>query len=219
MSSSIRTAPQQGAAHPTATGWLARFPVARPSTSTARAAVMIVLRDGRNDVETLLIERAVRDSDPASGHVAFPGGRTQPEDPDLVITALRELEEEVGLGPADLQGPPVFVGSDYATAFAMHVGIFAAGLGRRGSPPSVKSPREVAHVFWLPRSALESTERVTRETRVGPREVEATLYQSHVLWGFTRRILLRFFALPTPDPMNPRDPSIPHQWNERPLLE
>lgn len=216
MSSSVRSAAEHAAAPSTATGWLARFPVDRPSISTARAAVMIVLRDGARDVETLLIERTVRDSDPASGHVAFPGGRTQPEDPDLATTALRELEEEVGLGPGDLHGPPVFVGSDYATAFAMQVGIFAAGLGHRGNPASVKSPGEVAHVFWLPRSALEATERVTRETRAGPREVEATLYQSHVLWGFTRRILLRFFALPTPDPMNPHDPSIPRRGNETP---
>ncbi|SDS80670.1 CoA pyrophosphatase [Pseudomonas oryzae] len=41
------------------------------------------------------------------GEVAFPGGRRDPEDASLVITALREAQEEVGLAPGlvEVVGP------------------------------------------------------------------------------------------------------------------
>src|SRR5688500_1599108 len=53
------------------------------------AAVAAVLRRGPLDTELLLIRRAERDGDPWSGHMALPGGHRQPEDSDLLATALR----------------------------------------------------------------------------------------------------------------------------------
>lgn len=45
----------------------------------------------------LLMRRAERANDPWSGHWSFPGGKRDPQDPDLLHTALRELEEECGI--------------------------------------------------------------------------------------------------------------------------
>ncbi|MCI4330427.1 MAG: CoA pyrophosphatase [Thermoplasmata archaeon] len=173
-----------------------------PPTEGADAAVLILMRDGARELETLLIERTVRAGDPASGQIALPGGRVEPADPDLRATAVRELGEEVGLGPADLAGPPRYVGTDHAPRFQMNVGVFAAQLGPQANRPTARSRTEVAHVFWLPRSSLTETEWVVRETSKGAREVPATVYRGRVLWGFTRRILRHFFerrALSDPD--------------------
>ena len=63
----------------------------------ARAAVAAILRPGESDPEVLLIRRAEKAGDPWSGHMAFPGGKVSPEDPDLLATAIRETREEVGL--------------------------------------------------------------------------------------------------------------------------
>jgi 8-oxo-dGTP pyrophosphatase MutT (NUDIX family) len=178
---------------------LARFAVLHPPVSTAGAAVTIVLRDGSSEVETLLIERTVSPEDPASGNVALPGGRVEGNDGSLAATALRELNEEVGLGASDLVGPLRFVGASLARRFGLHVGVFAACLAPTAGPPRIGSPEEVAHVFWLPRSALEATRLVGQQIDGAERRVLATVHDNHVVWGFTRRILREFFELPSED--------------------
>lgn len=191
-----------GNAPATLEGLLERFPVLTPPVSTAGAAVSIVLRDGLHEIETLLIVRASNPDDPGSGQVAFPGGRVAERDGSLVATALRELEEEVGLAADDLGGPLRFVGTQPARAFGLTVGVFAAALGPVSQHPHPRNPSEVATVFWLPRSALAETRKLTRTTAVGPTEVRATVVHGEVLWGFTRRVLRQFFGLPTEDELS-----------------
>jgi len=60
------------------------------------AAVAIVRTRGpRRSI--LLMRRSERKEDSWSGHWSFPGGRRDPDDPDLLHTALRELKEECGV--------------------------------------------------------------------------------------------------------------------------
>lgn len=64
------------------------------------AAVLIplVLYDAR--IAVLLTKRHEAISYP--GHLCFPGGRADPGDRDIIHTALREAEEEIGLDPASV---------------------------------------------------------------------------------------------------------------------
>ena len=66
-----------------------------------QASVAAVLRRSAEGTEALFIERAIRDDDPWSGHMAFPGGRREVHDQDSRATAERETREEIGL---DLDG-------------------------------------------------------------------------------------------------------------------
>jgi len=188
---------------------LDRFPALAPPVSTAGAAVVIVLRDGLDDVETLLIERAEQPSDPASGQVAFPGGHVSEADGSLATTALRELEEEVGLTRADFRGDLRYVDTVLAVRFGLRVGVFATGLSPEAKAPTARSADEVAHVFWLPRRALADSRPIERETMRGPSQVRATVFEGHILWGFTRRVLCEFFGIANRDePIGPVFP--PH---------
>ena len=66
-------------------------PAARP------AAVAILLRLGPSrEPEVFFIQRAEYEGDPWSGHIAFPGGRAEPDDESLMHTAMRETYEETG---------------------------------------------------------------------------------------------------------------------------
>lgn len=71
--------------------------IVQPSRAVRYAAIAATFRMGGAGPELLLIRRAELERDPWSGHVACPGGRMEPGDPDLMATAVRETREETGI--------------------------------------------------------------------------------------------------------------------------
>lgn len=67
-----------------------------------RSAVSIMTTVINGMPHLLMIQRARREGDPWSGQMAFPGGRQSPTDRNILHTACREAEEEVGLDPTSL---------------------------------------------------------------------------------------------------------------------
>ncbi len=68
-----------------------------------RSAVLLAFSDGTPDrgPDVLLTERS-RTLRSHAGQVSFPGGRADPEDADVVATALRETQEETGLAASEV---------------------------------------------------------------------------------------------------------------------
>jgi len=63
------------------------------------AAVLLpVFRDAEHELRVVLVVRA-DDGGQHGGQLGLPGGKPEPGDADLLATALREAEEEVGLQP------------------------------------------------------------------------------------------------------------------------
>lgn len=61
------------------------------------AAVLLLLYPDGDHIHTVFIKRNEYDG-PHSGQISFPGGMYEEEDLDLQQTALRETEEEIGIG-------------------------------------------------------------------------------------------------------------------------
>lgn len=71
-------------------------PIKKKVTSTAD---IVVLAKDDNKNKILLIKRG---KNPFKGYWAFPGGRIEPTDEDIMYTAKRELKEETGLDNIEL---------------------------------------------------------------------------------------------------------------------
>lgn len=86
------------------TDWQADARHASPLSAT-EAAVLVAFVDRPRP--TILLTRRQPHLRSHSGQVAFPGGRADTGDADLIATALREAEEEVALPPtaANVLGP------------------------------------------------------------------------------------------------------------------
>lgn len=165
-----------------------------PSEAPASAAVALVFcAPAGGAAELLFIERALREGDPWSGHMAFPGGRRDRRDLDLVATSLRETREEVGLE----LGRPIARLDDFANARAgaLVVSPFVYELESR---PSLSPNREVQSTVWIPVPWLLHPDaavdyEISRESQkmVFP----AVRYDRYTVWGLTYRILVNLFQV------------------------
>jgi 8-oxo-dGTP pyrophosphatase MutT (NUDIX family) len=70
-----------------------------PGKDSREAAVLILLYPYNQSIYTLLMQRPDYNG-VHSGQISFPGGKKEPEDNDLIQTALRETYEETGVDPA-----------------------------------------------------------------------------------------------------------------------
>lgn len=164
-----------------------------PAKKRAAVLVPLVLHPAADEPHLLLTRRT--DGISHAGQVAFPGGRADPDDRDIVHTALREAHEEVGL-PADrveiigmLDDIPA---KDLRTLVTPVVGIV------RDLPPLVANEREVARIFQIPMPALrvrddwEMKERTDRSGRTWP--LYYFPWDGETLWGLSAYITLQLLA-------------------------
>lgn len=154
-----------------------------------RAAVAAILRQGEDGAELLFIHRAEDPRDPWSGHMAFPGGRVDPDDDGRFAAALRETREEVGL---DLEkvGEPLgrlsdmrAIGRGRPLSMVITPFVFAVA-----SVPELVINHEVEEVVWVPVAFL--ADHGNRESMDYKRdelslELPCYRYRDHLIWGLT----------------------------------
>jgi 8-oxo-dGTP pyrophosphatase MutT (NUDIX family) len=123
-----------------------------------------------------------------AGQISFPGGVRDPGDLTPLHAALRELEEEVGVRPEQLEVLGMLDEIPTITEFRVvpFVGRLAAGTALD------PNPEEIAEVIEVPFSALQepARQRVARRmVRGAERDVYFFEYAGHTIWGATARIV------------------------------
>lgn len=126
-----------------------------------------------------------------AGQIAFPGGRIEADDADPVAAALREAQEEVGLG-AGLSSPLGYL-DPFVTITGFHVFPVVATVGGAFVPRP--DPSEVAEAFEVPLDFLLDPGNVASlevDFQGRRRRVLEFRYDGRRIWGATAAMLVNF---------------------------
>jgi 8-oxo-dGTP pyrophosphatase MutT (NUDIX family) len=155
------------------------------------AAVLVPLHVNASNELCAVFTRRREDMRRHAGEISFPGGRRDPKDKDLLTTAIREANEEVGLEPTAvtplgaLQPTPTI-----ATGYAIHP--YVALI--EPPPDRTLSEREVAEVIDLPLAHVKQGYSRQRLLRRGmPIRTDTYVVGRHLIWGATARVLSDLF--------------------------
>ena len=121
-----------------------------------------------------------------AGEISFPGGRRE-DGEDLIATALREAEEEIGLASDDVEVvgalPPI---GTFVTNYKVHPFVGLIGHDLRFAP----NPAEVETVLAFTVDELRGGFAMRRLVRHGvPIRTPTYIVREHLIWGATARIL------------------------------
>ena len=148
------------------------------------SAVLIPLFYDQGQCHVLFTER----SDEVNfhkGQVCFPGGTQEPSDSSLLQTALREIEEEIGLKAKDVEILGEF--DDNVTLTSNYViSPFVAFIPY--PYPFKADVKEIKGIFSVPLSFLMDEANFKQDSY-------AYEYEGHIIWGATARILKQFTDL------------------------
>lgn len=165
------------------------FPPARP------AATLLLLYPGAGGELTVPLTVRHADLREHPGEISLPGGTVDPDDPSHEAAALREAEEEIGVGPEAVtiagQLDEVWIP---VSNFELRPFVGTAAT-RPGLQPHAD---EVAEILELPLRSILTDEAIDEELIEGPGwALRAAVYRhaGHRIWGATARTLAMLAAV------------------------
>jgi 8-oxo-dGTP pyrophosphatase MutT (NUDIX family) len=127
-----------------------------------------------------------------AGQISFPGGKLDAADPDPLATALREAEEEIGLGSGFVD--PLGYMDPYLSGTGFRI-VPVVALVSPAFRPKL-NPAEVVEIFEVPLEFLmrpENHARDSREWKGRQRSFYAITYNDRYIWGITAGILRNLY--------------------------
>jgi len=188
LSSHLKLAPPERAKE--IAGYLANQQNAKQS------AVMILLFNKNNRTKVILIRRSFYVGIHA-GQIAFPGGRYEETDPSIEFTALREIEEEIGIG-ADKIEVLGRLSDIYVPPSNFLISVFVGFLNEK--PLYIADQREVAEVIEIDMADFFAENVIQQKEFVVPStagSVNAAYYNvgNVELWGASAMVMTELLDL------------------------
>jgi len=126
-----------------------------------------------------------------SGEIAFPGGKRDPTDRDIIFTALREAHEEVDLHPQQVN-----IIGQMDEAVSLHklkvtpcVGLIPASVKLTANLGELDCVFKVPLAFFLDaNNRCDHLAQYQSKARYAP----CYLYNEHLIWGLTSYLLMEF---------------------------
>jgi 8-oxo-dGTP pyrophosphatase MutT (NUDIX family) len=162
------------------------------SDDAREAAVLVPFLRIEDAWHILYIRRTSFEGDRHSGQVAFAGGKRDDEDENLLATALREAEEEVGIAAADVEVLGHINHHHTISEFRVRPYVAVMDWPYRLQLDEI----EVARAFTIPLNWLAQASNYRTEERQHPDSsrpwpvVYYDLYDGEMLWGATARMTL-----------------------------
>jgi len=156
------------------------------------AAVLVPIT--RSDEPEVVLTLRASGLSTHGGEVAFPGGRRDQEDNDLIETALREAEEEIGLPPGlvEVVGPLGTLVSRHGIQVTPYVGVVPDFVDYQANDA------EIAAVFSVPLEFFRNDPReVTHRIDYLGQSwyVPSYRYGEYKIWGLTAIMLVELVNL------------------------
>jgi len=167
-----------------------------PGSGRPAAVLVLIVPDDAGEARVILTERTTGGRH-HSGEISFPGGRAEPEDADLVATALREAAEEIGLEPDEAGVRVVGTLEPFWIPVSNYLVTPVVAIAAH-RPRLTAAPDEVARIVEAPLAAflgdapIEIVERTIDDwtIRYGAYAVDGLS-----VWGATARVLGQLGAL------------------------
>lgn len=183
------TAAIQGATERNGDHALNSWPMADGPLKPASVLVPLIERD--DDYQVLLTQRTAHLKN-HGGQISFPGGRQEPEDADVVATALRETEEEIGLAREFISVAGLLDTYETRTGYLVTP---VVGFVRSGFELALDS-FEVDHAFEVPlRFVMDPANHVieTRPWNGAERRYYVLNFNGYYIWGATAGMLVDLY--------------------------
>ncbi len=157
-----------------------------------QAAVLVLI--SRGETPSILFTKRALHMRSHPGEVCFPGGMWEPGDESLLVTAQREVYEEIGLPAHHIQllGALPQSHTRAGTAVTPFVAHFDATIPLRPSPDELES------IFMVPLAAFRAglqvrEDRFERHGRI--LHMPVYHYQGYEIWGLTAVVTAELLAL------------------------